>query len=74
MEETVERVIEANWLYRLACFLVGRRKKKMTYKELYMTLRTINENSMPPKDADRKSFKKVIEIYKYNNGVLPLGI
>ncbi len=46
----------------------------MTYKELYLTLRTINEKKLGQEQADRLSLKKVIEIYKYNKGTLPLGI
>lgn len=74
MNERVERTIEGNWLYRLLCFVTFRRKQKMTYKELYLTLRTINEKKLGQERADRLSLKKVIEIYKYNKGTLPLGI
>jgi hypothetical protein len=74
MNERVERTIEGNWLYRLLCFVTFRRKQKMTYKELYLTLRTINEKKLGQEQADRLSLKKVIEIYKYNKGTLPLGI
>jgi hypothetical protein len=74
MSERVERTIEGNWLYRLLCFVTFRRKQKMTYKELYLTLRTINEKKLGQEQADRLSLKKVIEIYKYNKGTLPLGI
>ena len=74
MDEKVERTIEGNWLYKFLCFITFRGKKKMTYKELYLVLRTINEKKMGQEQADRLSFKKVIEIYKYNKGTLPLGI
>ena len=74
MNERVERTIEGNWLYKVVCFLLGGRKHKLTYKELYLILRTMNEKKLGEKEADRKSLKKIIEIYKYNNGTIPLGI
>lgn len=74
MNERVEKTIQGNWLYKVICFLLGRRKSKLSYKELYLVLRTINESKLGEKEADRKSLKKVIETYKYNNGTVPLGI
>lgn len=74
MNERVEKTIDANWLYNTICLFLGRRTKKLTYKELYLILRSINEKKLGEEESDKASLSKVIEIYKYNNGTLPLGI
>ncbi len=74
MNERVEKTIDANWLYNTICLFLGRRTTKLTYKELYLILRSINEKNLGEEESDKASLSKVIEIYKYNNGVLPLGI
>ena len=71
MNETIERVPTANWMYKLLCFFTGRRKRKMTYKEMYVFLREMNKES---EDADKLAFKKVIEIYRFQNNNVPMGI
>lgn len=72
LDEKVEKTPQANWLYRIICFLFFRHR--MTYKDLYLVLRGLNEKELGVEETDKRAFKKIIEIYKYNNGTLPLGI
>lgn len=77
-DETVEQVPYNKGLYKLICFFTFKRKKKLTYKELYLFLLGLNR--------DRKIFKnqqevlkitamsRIFEIYKFNNGAFPKDI
>lgn len=77
-DETVEQVPYNNGLYKLICFFTFKRKRKLSYKELYLFLLGLNR--------DRKVFKerqeelknivlnRIFEIYKFNNGVYPNDI
>ena len=38
MEETIHKVPSNQLLYKIICFCLGRRKKKISYKELYRDL------------------------------------
>ena len=72
MKETIERVPKANWLYKLICFLTGRRKKKMTYEEMYLFLREMNKGKLPEHEVDKLAFKRIVEIYEFQNKIVPL--
>ena len=55
--------------YKFACFITGRRKKKFTYKEVYIILCNINKkNGEDQKDVQREAIKQIINIYTYNSG------
>lgn len=53
--------------YKFICFITGRRKKKLTYKEIYIILCNINRKKGDgQKDVQRKSIGQIINIYTYN--------
>lgn len=60
MKETVEHVRKNNWIYRIACFLIGR---KLTYEELFLILERINERSLGKKMSSKKSMDEVVKVY-----------
>ena len=47
MEEKIEKLPNNNWWYKLICFLLFRRKTKLTFKELYMILENVNMKTIP---------------------------
>ena len=70
--EKVEKMPAGNWLYRIACFLLG--KKRMTYQELYLISFGSKKKKLGEKKAKELSIFAIIRIYEYNNGTLPPGI
>ena len=71
LNETVESVEHSNWLYKFCCFFLGRRKKKLTYSELFMVLYGLNKNGLGPEEAKKFAMEKLVEIYKWNNNKEP---
>ena len=63
MEETIKKVPSNQMLYNFICFCMGRRKKKITYKELYIFYTHIYGRS---EDNKKKAMKTLLNIYKYN--------
>ena len=68
MEEIVEDVPTNKTLFKLFKFLTGRRKKGITYKELYV----IYTNMYNFKKSDilivrQRAMENVLAIYYYNN-------
>jgi hypothetical protein len=72
LDEKVPRVERGNWLYNIVCFFTGKRRSKMSYKELFVFLYGLNRNTIGEKEAKQAAIIKVIEIYKYlHNGEEP---
>jgi hypothetical protein len=71
-KETVEDVPSKKWLYRVSCFLLG--KKKLTYREMFMLIYGINKRNLGEKKSKEVAAQKIIGIYEYNNKELPEGI
>ena len=75
MEETVETVPTNKFFYKLLCFFLGRRKKKLTYKDLYIIYTHIYDfKKYDLHEVKRKSMEVLLEIYKENNGKYPDNI
>jgi hypothetical protein len=75
MEETVETVPTNKTLYKLLCFFLGKRKKKLTYKDLYIIYTHVyNFKKNDIVKVKEKAIDNIIEIYKINNGKYPDGI
>lgn len=53
------------WMYKLACFITGHRKDKLSYRELYLLLMTINKAKLGTEMARIKSMNKIVEIHDY---------
>lgn len=74
MSETVEKVKKGNWWYKFFCFMMGKRKKKMTYKEVFLLIYGLNKNKLGDKTAKEIALYKILEIYINNHGKLPKGV
>lgn len=70
--EEVTDVPTKRWLYKAACFFLGR--KKMTYQEMFMLLYGMYKKQLGEKKAKEFAGQRIIGIYEYNNNKLPEGI
>lgn len=74
LNEKIERMPYNNWLYKIICFLMGKRKTKLTYKDLFLLLYGLNRKKYGDKEAKELSLYKIVEIYASNNNRMPKGI
>jgi hypothetical protein len=74
MEEPIECLERGNWLYRFVCFFLGKRKKKLTYQEMYMLLYGLNKGKLGEKESKKAAMNRILEIYKWSHNKLPNGI
>ena len=72
MDKKVESVPVKNNLYRFICFISFRRKRKFTFKELFLIIRNLNS-----KFGEAQSFNlamyKILKIYKHQYNEYPDG-
>lgn len=72
LNDPVEKIKEANWLYRFICFCFMR---KLTYKEVYLILYGLNRNKMGEEKSKKLAMLRILQIYKdLHNGDLPKGV
>ena len=71
MKEKVPSVPHSNWLYKLCCFLLFKRKAKLNYYELFMILYGINKKGLGIDEAKRFAMAQILKIYKFHNNKLP---
>lgn len=74
MDETIDRLENGNWIYKMVCFFLGRRKKKMTYKEMYLLLFGLNKKDLGEEEAKKAALERILKIYKHSHNKLPNGI
>lgn len=75
LNEYVPRLESGNWLYNFICFCLGKRKTKMTYKEIYALISRVNEGKMGETKSKEVALIKVLNLYKHlHNGQLPEGV
>lgn len=73
MEEIIEKVPSNKLFFNILKFFLGRLKKGISYKELYIiytniyNFKKVNEYLMK-----EKALKTILEIYYYNNGKYPI--
>ncbi len=61
-------------LYKFACWFLGKKEEKMSYKELYIFFYGLNKGRLGEYEAKKKALNKILEIYKYlNKNKLPKG-
>jgi len=73
--ETITEIKGSNWLYKLLCFIMGRRKKKMTYNEYFLLLYGLNRRKLGEQKAKEMSLNRILTIYKeLHNNQLPKGV
>lgn len=63
LEDKVERVDKANWLYKILCFISFRQKRKFTYQELFLLLYGLNKQKLGDKIAKVKAAQRIMEIH-----------
>ena len=72
MEEIVIDVPSNRFLFKLLRFILGKRKKGITYKELYIFYsNTYNIKGTESSTIKTKAMENVLAIYYYNNKNLP---
>ena len=75
MKETVTEMKFCNWLYKFICFCLGRRKKKLTYEELYVFFYGLYKKKYTEKEAKALAVSQILETYKFlHNNNLPKDI
>ena len=75
MDEPIPYLKDGNWLYRFVCFCMGRRKKKLTYKEMYLLLYGLNRGKLGNGKAKEKAMSRILAIYKsHHDNNLPKGV
>ena len=72
MDEKVPHIESGNWLYNIICFMTGKRKEKMSYKEIYAFMYELNRKKLGEDESIKKATIRSLDIYKYHhNGNLP---
>ena len=71
LNEKVESLPNGNKLYKIICFLLGKRKKKMNYKEIYLIVQRLNEKRLGKEKSKRVAMNRIIQIYEFQHGHKP---
>lgn len=76
MNETIPYLENGNWLYKIICFLLFRRKKKLSYKEYMMLLYGLNRKALGEGRSKERAIIKALDVYKGLHGgeMPPTGI
>lgn len=73
-DEKIPNLTRGNWIYKIACFVTLRWKRKLSYKEYYLMLCEVNRKKMGVEKAKKASIIKVLELYKdLHDGKYPIG-
>lgn len=73
-EERVPNVGKHNWIYNIVCFLLFSRRKKLSYKQIYLLIYELNKKNLGEKEAKELALIRVLDIYKYlHEGNMPEG-
>ena len=67
MEERIDRVPKANWLYKFCCLFLFRWRKKLTYNEMYLLLYGLNKKALGERDAKRFAWYQIVDIRNFQN-------
>lgn len=74
-DETISKVEYCNWLYKIVCFCLGKRRKKLTYRDMFLLIYGLNRNKLGEKKAKEAAIIRIVQIYKYlHNNNSPKGI
>lgn len=68
INEVVKAVPKRNWLYKFMCFWLFR---KLTYKEMYAIIDSLNRKAMGERESKKHAMKEILSIYQFNNNCLP---
>ena len=71
MKEEINFFPGPDWIYRVACFMLG--KKKLTYQQMFLVIYGMNRH-LGEKKAKEYALQRIIGIYEMNNNKLPEGI
>lgn len=73
MNEHVKRLPKHNTFYKFACFITGRMKTGMTYKEIFLIVSRLNERKDDEHFGKRYAMNVVLRAYQFLNNKLPKG-
>lgn len=74
-DEKIEKIKGDRFIYKFVCFFLGGFKHRLSYKELYLILLTLNRKSLGEDNAKKMAMKKILKIYKdLHNNKLPDGV
>ena len=65
MKEKIPYIPNGDWIYKVVCFILGKRKQKMSYQELYLLLKHLNEKALGEEVAAKKSMERILDIYRH---------
>ena len=72
MEEVISDVPTNKKVFNFIKFILGRRKKGLTYKELYIMYTHIYDfKRVELSEVKKKAMETILEIYHYNNEKYP---
>ena len=75
MDKKIPYIKKGNWLYKFCCFFLGRKKSKLTFKELYLILYGLNKRKIGEDKAKEFALGRILKIYKdLHHNKLPKGI
>ena len=66
-DEKIEYIKGDKFLYKIICFCLKGPKKRLSYKELYMLLYSLNQRKLGLENAKKKAMERIIEIYKFHH-------
>ena len=74
LDESIIEIKGSETLYKIICFLMGRRKKKLTYKELFVLIYGLNRKKYGEKKSKELAMLRILQIYKdLHDNKLPNG-
>lgn len=71
LDEKIPKLRKSNWFYNLVCFILGKRKEKLSYKEYMMLIYEVNRRKLGEEKANETATIRAINIYQRLNGKLP---
>ena len=71
LNEHIPKLPNGNWLYNIVCFLLFKRKDKLTYRQFIMLSYGIKRKNLGEERAKERAINRAIEIYKWLNGKMP---
>ena len=71
LDEKIPKLRKSNWFYNLVCFILGKRKEKLSYKEYMMLIYEVNRVKLGEEKAKEIATIRAINIYQRLNGKLP---